>query len=77
MLDRVGIHCHRCGKWFETWLLRGEICPALCLGCWFHTPAGAGEAVSQSKEADTPPFDADVIDPNEPDDPAIEINGGL
>jgi hypothetical protein len=35
MIDRVESKCHKCGQPFHTWLSRGEIAPALCLGCWW------------------------------------------
>lgn len=71
MLDRIVTTCHKCGKEFETWLLRGECAPALCLGCWFHAPSGAGPVPSQAREPDMGPLEVVVIAPDEPGDPTV------
>jgi hypothetical protein len=38
MVDLVNAVCNKCGGKFKVWLARGEIAPALCLGCWWQQP---------------------------------------
>lgn len=65
MIDRVKAICSECASEFEVWLSRGEIAPALCLGCWFRRPAVSSPAVSQAQDsrASDSPLADQVITP--------------
>jgi hypothetical protein len=41
MVDLVDATCSECSGTFKVWLARGEIAPALCLGCWWNKPDNA------------------------------------
>jgi hypothetical protein len=61
MIDLVTSKCHKCGKLFQTWLSRGEIAPALCLGCWWkETPATGAE--QSPAEQQSPATDESLVD---------------
>jgi hypothetical protein len=61
MIDLVRSKCSKCGWWFDTWLGRGEIAPALCLKCWWKetpiAPTGTRPRSGQDPATDDSPAD--------------------
>jgi len=59
MVDLVDATCSECCGTFKVWLQRGEIAPALCLGCWWkqlgnelYGPGSVRTAAEQIRDDD-------------------------
>jgi hypothetical protein len=63
MMDYVAAVCSDCGGTFHTWLSRGEVAAALCLGCWWKQPRATKPPPADGAAAGRP---GQILDPEQP-----------